>query len=127
MMRRRMGDCAGQDQPRSAGIVSETGTAEAGAGFFLPRWRGLVPLDRLFWRDMVVLATGINLATSAAALAMLGAKLPLAAALAVHFAPMPYNLFLFLCVWRTAAAKPGPIASLAPVFAAVWLVLATLV
>lgn len=107
--------------------MSESRTAEAGAGFFLPRWRGLVPLDRLFWRDMVIVGTSINLVTSVAALAMLGAKMPLAAALAVHFVPAPYNVFLFFAVWRTAAMQPGPIASLAQIFGAIWLVLATLI
>ena len=107
--------------------MSELKAAEARPGFFLARWRGLVPLDRLFWRDMVIVATGINLATAAAALALLGMKMPLALALAVHFVPLPYNLFLFLCVWRTAAAQPGPLASLAQIVAAIWLMLATVI
>lgn len=107
--------------------MSELRAAEARPGFFPARWRGLVPLDKLFWRDMVVVGTGINLATTAAALAVLGLKMPLAASLAVHFAPLPYNLFLFLAVWRTAAQQPGPIASLAQIFAAIWLIMATFV
>ena len=34
--------------------MSEFKAVEAGPGFFLARWRGLVPLDRLFWRDMAI-------------------------------------------------------------------------
>jgi hypothetical protein len=108
-------------------MVSELRAAEARPGFFLARWRGLVPLDRLFWRDMLLIGTGINAATSAAALVLLGMKMPLAAALAVHFSPVPYNVFLFLAVWKTVAAQPGPIAALAQIFAAVWLILATVI
>jgi hypothetical protein len=98
--------------------------SEAKPGFFLARWRGLIPLDRLFWRDMTLVGTGINLAASAAALAMLGVKMSLGAALAVHFLPVPYNVFLFLSV-GTAAAQPGALASVAQIAAATWLVLAT--
>ena len=107
--------------------MSEFKAVEAGPGFFLARWRGLVPLDRLFWRDMAIVGTGINLATTAAAILLLGIKLPLAISLALHLLPLPYNLFLFLSVWRTANQQPGPIASLAQIFAAIWLILATLV
>jgi hypothetical protein len=109
----------------SGRTVSEFRTGEAKPGFFLARWRGLIPLDRVFWRDMALVGTGFNLATSAAAIAMLGVKMPLGAVLAVHFLPVPYNVFLFLVVWRTAAAQPGPLAPAAQIAAATWLVLAT--
>ena len=107
--------------------MSEFRIGEAKPNFFQARWRGLVPLDRLFWRDMVLVGTGVNLVSSAAALAALGAKLPLSVALAVHFLPVPYNVFLFLAVWRTASAQPGPLASLAQIAAAIWLIFATAV
>jgi len=106
--------------------VGETRTAQASPGFVMSRWRGLVPLDRLFWRDMLLVGTSISVATSAVALLLLGAKAPLAAALAVHFAPVPYNVFLFLAVWRTAAAQPGLLAAIAQVVAALWLIAASL-
>jgi hypothetical protein len=99
--------------------------AQAATGFFLARWRGLVPLDRLFWRDMLLIGTGISLASSALALALLGAKLPLALVLAVHLATLPYSVFLFIAVWRTAAAQPGLLASLAQLGATLWLLAVT--
>jgi len=113
--------------------MSEGATAEplgpetVRAGFFTPRWRGEVPLSRLFWRDMALVATIINGATTIAAVLMLGLKAPALVALAVHFAPLPYNLFLFLAIWRTAE-KTIPAMAWAPQLgAAAWLILATVV
>lgn len=96
------------------------------AGFLAARWRGRVPLARLFWRDMVLVGSAINAATTIAALAVLGLKAPTAAALAFHFAPLPYNLFLFLAVWRTAEKKTLATAWIAQLGAAAWLIAATM-
>lgn len=93
------------------------------AAFFRSRWLGGVPLDRLFWRDMVVVGTAINVASSVAALILLGLKLPLALVLAVHFAPVPYNVFLTFAVWRTAGKSSGAKASLMTLGATLWLIL----
>ncbi|MEW6631477.1 MAG: hypothetical protein AB1440_11450 [Pseudomonadota bacterium] len=93
-----------------------------GNGFFSSRWRGDTPLDRLFWRDMLLVATTISLASSALALALLGLKLPLWAVLAVHFLPVPYNIFLTVAVWRTAEKAGGAKASLTMLGSALWLI-----
>jgi len=93
-----------------------------GNGFFGPRWRGEVPLDRLFWRDMLLVATVISLGSSALALVLLGLKLPLWAVLAVHFLPVPYNIFLSVSVWRTAERAGGAKASLMMLGSALWLI-----
>jgi hypothetical protein len=79
--------------------------------FFRSRWLGQAPLDRLFWRDMMLVGTGISIASSAAALILLGLRMPLGLVLAVHFAPVPYNIFLTSAVWRTAerSGPPGPL------------------
>lgn len=90
------------------------------ADFFRSRWLGQVPLDRLFWRDMMLAGTLINMASSALALVLLGLKLPLWLVLAVHFAPVPYNIFLTSAVWRTA--ESGPKASLMLLGSALWLI-----
>ncbi|RWK05993.1 hypothetical protein [Mesorhizobium sp.] len=92
------------------------------AGFFRSRWQGRVPLDRLFWRDMLLAGTVINIASSALALLLLGLKLPLWLVLAVHFLPVPYNIFLALAVWRTAEKVGGAKASLMRLGSALWLI-----
>lgn len=91
------------------------------ADFFRSRWLGQLPIDRLFWRDMMLVGTGINVASSAAALVLLGLKTPLGFVLAVHFAPVPYNIFLTIAVWRTAE-QSGAKASLMLLGSALWLV-----
>ncbi|MEI9408514.1 hypothetical protein [Mesorhizobium salmacidum] len=92
------------------------------ADFFRSRWLGEVPVDRLFWRDMMLVGTVINIASSAAALILLGLKMPLGLVLAVHFAPVPYNVFLTLAVWRTAEKAGGARASLFMLGSALWLI-----
>jgi hypothetical protein len=95
--------------------------------FFASRWRGEAPLDRLFWRDMVLVGTVLNLLTTAAAILLLGLKLSMAIVLAVHFSPVPYNLFLFAAVWRTADAAGNARAAFFRSGALLWLVAATII
>ncbi|RUU52023.1 hypothetical protein, partial [Mesorhizobium sp. M2C.T.Ca.TU.002.02.1.1] len=90
-------------------------------GFFRARWRGKAPLDRLFWRDMLLVGTLISVASSALALILLGLKLPLGLVLAVHFLPVPYNIFLTIAVWRTAEKSGGLKAQLMMLGSALWL------
>lgn len=70
-------------------------------GFFSRRWRGDVPLSRVFWLDMLGIGTVINLLASLAALILLSQKVDPRIAVALHFAPLPYNVFLFMAVWRS--------------------------
>ena len=95
--------------------------------FFISRWQGLVPLDRLFWHDMIVVGTAISIASSVAALILLGLKQPLALVLAVHFSPVPYNIFLTLAVWRIAEKAGGAKASAMMLGSALWLILVVVV
>jgi len=97
------------------------------AGFFRSRWQGKVPLDRLFWRDMLLVATLISIASSALALVLLGLKLPLWLVLLVHFLPVPYNIFLTLAVWRTAEKTGGVKASMMMLGSALWLIASAVV
>ncbi len=99
----------------------------AAGSFFSSRWQGAAPLDQLFWRDLVVVCTAINIASSVAALILLGLKLPLALVLAVHFAPVPYNIFLTFAVWRTTERISGAKASLMTLGATLWLILVVVV
>ncbi|HEU0204641.1 MAG TPA: hypothetical protein VFR86_29870 [Burkholderiaceae bacterium] len=84
-------------------------------GFIAPRWHGQVPLGILFWRDMIAVGTLINLMSGLAALMLLALGASSALAVAVHFAPVPYNAFLLSAVWRA----PGRTASHA-IAAAIW-------
>ncbi|TPN77693.1 hypothetical protein FJ987_28895 [Mesorhizobium sp. CU2] len=95
--------------------------------FFRARWRGAAPLDRLFWRDMLLVGTAISLASSALALVLLGLKLPLWLVLTVHFLPVPYNIFLTIAVWRTAEKAGGFKAQLMMLGSALWLIAAAVV
>ncbi|WP_246675420.1 hypothetical protein [Mesorhizobium sp. B2-3-4] len=94
----------------------------AAKAFLGSRWQGVVPLDRLFWRDMIVVGTAVSVASSVAALILLGLKQPLALVLAMHFLPVPYNIFLTLAVWRTAEKAGGAGASLYMLGSALWLI-----
>ncbi|AOF86029.1 putative membrane protein [Hydrogenophaga sp. RAC07] len=58
----------------------------------------------LFWRDMVLVGTLVNLLFTGVALAMAASDLPIGLAAAVHFAPLPFNLFLVFAVWRQPAS-----------------------
>ena len=85
-----------------------------------------MPLQALFWRDMLLIGSAINVAATLAALAVWALGWPTAAGFAIHFSPLPYNAFLLFAVWRTAdrAAEPGAWAARAG--AMVWMVAATL-
>ncbi|MBX3584562.1 MAG: hypothetical protein KF810_22015 [Rhizobiaceae bacterium] len=93
--------------------------------FFVRRWQRQVSLDLLFWRDMAIVGSVLNLVAAFAGLMALGFKAGLPVALAVFHAPMPYNLFLFAAVWRTAELATPAKASSARFGAIVWLVAVT--
>jgi len=71
--------------------------------FFRPRWHGQIPLAVLLWRDTVCVGTLINLVASFLALAALALGAHTGLAVALHFAPMPYNIFLLAAVLRLQA------------------------
>lgn len=102
-------------------------TGSAIAEFFRARWRGEAPFGLLFWRDMVVTGTAVNVAATLLAVALLGAGTSLPLVLTVHFLPLPYNIFLFVAIWRSAKRAAGWAAHAAPLAAAAWLVLAAVI
>jgi len=110
------------------GAGDESGGGPASGGrlvrFFADRWNGDVPLGRLFWYDLLVVASAINVAATLASLGLLAAKVPLAAALGVHASPIPYNLFLAFAVWRTAERRGGGLALFYQLAAVAWLAVA---
>lgn len=76
-------------------------------GFFARRWRQEIAPARLFWHDLVLVGTAVNLGVSAVALMLLALGQPLEVAVAVHFLPLPYNLFLCLALWRACDGRPA--------------------
>ena len=91
------------------------------AGFLARRWHRQVPLGPLFWRDMVVIGSAVNLAAAFAALMALGFKAGLPIVLLVFHLPLPYNIFIACAVWRTADLAASRTASSARAGAALWL------
>jgi hypothetical protein len=88
--------------------------------FFSRRWRGQIPTSILFWRDMVGVGTLINLTATFLAFVALIEGADTGLAIALHFAPMPYNLFLFAALWRAPDLN-----NLTAAIAAGWLVAVT--
>jgi hypothetical protein len=91
------------------------------SGFFLSRWRGEAPLAITFWRDMLLVGTTLNIPVSLMAILLDAAGAPAGVVLGVFFVMLPWNLFLFLAVWR-GASRTAPVSGLfAKTGAALWL------
>lgn len=74
----------------------------------------------VLWRDMVGVGTCVNLAATFAALLLASQGAPVWLFLFVHFATVPYNVFLF-----AAVEKARPRFAFARLVAVTWLVLMT--
>jgi hypothetical protein len=75
--------------------------------YFRTRWHGAVPLRQILVREMLLVGTVINLAFGFVALMMVARGAAGIWAAAVHFAPLPYNLFLLGAVLRSPEARTG--------------------
>lgn len=95
--------------------LASEGSVDGLLGFFARRWGGHVRFNILFWRDMLVFGSMLNLTLSFIAL-MFMAKGHDAMAVVLHFAAVPYNLFLYMALWRHPDRTV-----LANALAAVWL------
>lgn len=92
-------------------------------------WAGRMPLPRAFWEFAVFYGFVLNLVTTVATFGLLALDVTEAVAMAVFFLPLPYNLFVLVAVWRSAARYQGPAhwANAARVAVTLWVVAATLV
>lgn len=70
--------------------------------FFYARWSGHVAVMRLFWFDMLTVASALNLILVFISLFMLAQRVDWPWVLAVHSLALPYNVFLVSAVWRHA-------------------------
>jgi hypothetical protein len=95
--------------------------------YFRRLWRGELPLSRVFWTDMLIVGTLVNVAMLLASMLLFAAGVPAAIAVAVHFLPVPYNILLFTGVWRSAACNASQWAGPAQIGAAVWLIAAIVI
>lgn len=76
----------------------------------------------VLWRDMLVMGTGTNVLATFVALMAASQGAASWVAVAIHFAPLPYNLFLF-----SAVGRASPRSRLAVVLSTVWLAVMTIV
>lgn len=80
-----------------------------------------MPLSVLFWRDLLVVGSCVNLAAGFAVLMLIAKGVSLSLALLVHFSLLPYNLFLAMAVWRSPERTV-----ITKAVAVLWLVIFTL-
>jgi len=92
--------------PRPRGCAEQMSPPRR-SGWLARRWRGEVPARRLLWLDMLTAGTLLNLVFSLAALALLSQRGPPALAVALHFAPLPYNALLLVALWRSPQRTAG--------------------
>jgi hypothetical protein len=111
----------------STEVPGRLGPGRQLAGYFLKLWRGEFPLARVFWTDLIVVGTVVNLLVSAAAMLLFVSGAPIALGVIVHFAPVPYNILLFLAVWQAAARETSVWSFAAQAAAMLWLVTAIVV
>ena len=90
--------------------------------YFSRRWHGRVPISQLLWRDILGVGTLVNLVATMLALIAITQNAPSGLAAALHFAPLPYNLFLFGALWRTPGRNDFAVG-----LVVVWLIVMTLV
>lgn len=94
--------------------------------FFSDRLANRIPLETMFWRDMIIAGTVINLIFLGTAAALAAFGWPAWLVLLVFFAPLPYNAFIWHCVWTAAAPLDTAARLFVRTVASVWLALAIL-
>ena len=98
----------GRSKARSAEASPVTTALSPAAGnFFSRRWRGQVPVRVLFWRDMLLVGSVLNLLVTFVALMLAAQGAGAVMAALVHFAPLPYNLFLVVALQRAPQRSPA--------------------
>jgi hypothetical protein len=89
--------------------------------YFSERWKARIPFRDLFWRDLIVRGTLINVLITFFGLMLIAQGYPPSWAVVLHLLVLPYNLFLAIAVLRW----PGANVSF-KVVAGAWLILASL-
>jgi hypothetical protein len=110
------------DQPGDAA----PGGSSSLIGYFGRLWSGAMPLSRVFWTDMLIIGSAVNLAAMLLAILLFIAGAPVWLGVFIHFSPLPYNILLLLAVWRSAAREASTWGFLAQIAGVLWLAAATL-
>jgi hypothetical protein len=74
--------------------------------FFTQRWQGRIGWRRLFWRDLLIVGTSLNLLMTGLALALLSQDVAIQWVLLAHLLPLPYNLLIVSAIW-SAPQRPA--------------------
>ncbi len=73
--------------------------------YFSKRWQAQVAFGDLFWKDLIVCGTLVNLLITFFGLMLIAQGYPSSWAVMMHFLVLPYNIFLVLAVLRWPEAK----------------------
>ena len=111
----------------SAPRVEHSARKNPAVAYIKSLWLGQLPLPRVFWTDMLAIGTVVNIATGIAAMLLFVSGAPIALGVAVHFAPLPYNLLLFFAVWQAASREASRWSFPAQVGALLWFFVAFVV
>jgi hypothetical protein len=90
--------------------------------FFARRWRGEVPIRIVLWRDMLGTGTAVNILATFTALVAASQGASNWVVAAIHFTPLPYNIFLFAAINRAKRQSGFAVAA-----ALAWLAVMTVV
>ena len=71
-------------------------------------WGGRCPLQDAFWRYAIVYGLLLNFVTNLVFFILLMNDANMAFVGFAFVAPVPYNIFVVVAVWRSAARYPGP-------------------
>jgi len=74
--------------------------------FIQQRWQGRVGWRLLFWRDLLLIGTSLNVLGTGTALALLAQDVAWPWALLAHLLPLPYNLLIVSALAR-APQRPA--------------------
>lgn len=97
------------------------------AAYFTSRMSGSAPLSVVFWRDMILIGSGLMLVSLGLVviLALNGAPTwPIVVAYLINW---PYSGFVVIAVWRAAAKSTPALRGLSRAIALLWLALSLVV
>ena len=93
-------------------------------GYIRDVWSGALPLSRVLWFDTILIGSVVNIITLIVALALFAAHAPTPLAFGIFLFPIPYNVMLFIGVWRSASKVKDDWAFLARAIVSIWLIAA---